>query len=213
MKNVFTLLFLTLFASTAFAQNTMLTASIADEIPTNYKKRSPVYDYTEVNLNNVDTIPGFDATTNKLKLTGTIYLSDGVTPAKDVVLYIEHADEAGEYDIKKEHGKKYIEHRGWVKTDANGTYTLYTFMPGEAIIPITQPERRSPKQIFPIVKVPGEKAYNLSAFMFDNDPLITKTCRKRLKRKGIDCLLTTTQEGDMLVATKDIILKADAAAY
>ena len=39
-------------------------------------------------LNDTDTIADFDTQNNKLKLTGIIYQSDGVTPAKDVMLYI-----------------------------------------------------------------------------------------------------------------------------
>ena len=68
------------------------------------------------------------------------------------------------------------------------------------------PRRKGPKQIFPIVKEPGKKESNLEAFMFDDDPLITKSCRKRLKRKGIDCILKLEKQGDMFVVNKDIVL-------
>jgi protocatechuate 3,4-dioxygenase beta subunit len=177
-----------------------------DEISTDYKKRSPIYDYSEMQLNDTDTIADFDTQNNKLKLTGIIYQSDGVTPAKDVMLYIEQADSNGEYQIKTKNDKRYLEHRAWVKTNEKGEYTLYTFVPGSAIVPITMPRRKGPKQIFPIVKEPGKKESNLEAFMFDDDPLITKSCRKRLKRKGIDCILKLEKQGDMFVVNKDIVL-------
>ena len=47
----------------------------------------------------------------KLKLTGTIYLSDGVTPAKDVILFIEQPDENGNFDLRKDNEKRYVHHR------------------------------------------------------------------------------------------------------
>ena len=61
-------------------------ASTPETIPSNYNKRSPIYDYSEKQLNNTDTIPDFNIKSNKLKITGTIYLADGVTPAKDVIM-------------------------------------------------------------------------------------------------------------------------------
>ena len=58
-----------------------------------------IYEYTAQQLNNTDTIPGYESKKNKLKISGTIYRSDGVTPAKDVILYIEQADENGDLPI------------------------------------------------------------------------------------------------------------------
>ena len=56
----------------------------------------------------------------KIEISGIVYQRDGKTPAKDVVIYIYHTDQAGHYTAKagqtgraKRHG--YI--RGWVKTD------------------------------------------------------------------------------------------------
>ena len=81
MKNLITLLsFTCLFISFNSLQ--------AQDIPTNFKKRSPIYDYSERQLNNVDTIPDFASRSQKLKITGIIYESDGVTPAKNVMLFI-----------------------------------------------------------------------------------------------------------------------------
>lgn len=182
----------------------------AQESDTNYLERNPIYDYSESQLNNTDSIPGFEASINKLKITGTIYQSDGVTPAKDVLLYIEQADEDGDYQIKTENKKRYMQHRAWVKTDANGQYTFFTFVPGAATDPITFPKRKGLKKIYPIIKEANKTEYNLDALLFDNDPQLTKTCRKRLKRKGIDSILNPEKSGDMLVVTRDIVLEESA---
>jgi len=200
MKNLFTLISFACFVVFGYAQNTDVT--LAD-----YEKRNPIYDYSENQLNNTDTIPGFELKVNKLKITGTIYESDGVTPAKDVILFIEHADDNGDYQIKTKDDKRYMHHRGWVKTNADGQYAFYTFVPGAAIVPITYPRRKGLKKILPTIKEEGKPEYYLDALLFDNDPLLTKACRKRLKRKGIDNILKPEKKGDILVATRDIVLK------
>jgi protocatechuate 3,4-dioxygenase beta subunit len=173
---------------------------------------SPFYNYSENQLSNTATIPGFETKVNKLKITGTIYQSDGITPAKDVILFIEQADDNGDYQIKTKNNKRYMHHRGWVKTNADGQYTLYTFVPGAATDPITFPRRKGLKKIYPIIKEAGKAEYNADAFLFDDDSALTKSCRKRLARKGVDSILKLEKQGDMLVANRDIVLEEDATA-
>ena len=47
-------------------------------------------DVLEKQLNNTDSIPDFLSKEDKIKITGTIYQEDGVTPAEGVELYIYH---------------------------------------------------------------------------------------------------------------------------
>ena len=205
MKNLFTLLCF------AYLSGSFITLS-AQESDNDYLKRNPMYDYSESQLNNTDSIPGFETSANKLKISGIIYKSDGVTPAKDVLLYIEQADEDGDYQIKTENNKRYMQHRAWVKTDVNGQYTFFTFVPGAAIDPITYPRRRGLKKIYPIIKESNKTEYNLDALLFDNDPQLTKTCRKRLKRKGIDSIIKPEKNGNLLIVTRDIVLEDNTTA-
>ncbi|MGS2726232.1 hypothetical protein ACU8DI_06445 [Psychroserpens sp. BH13MA-6] len=161
---------------------------------------SAIFNESNLSLSNTDTIPGFNSKAQKLKVTGTIYESDGVTPAKDVVLYIEQADENGDFDLRTSNEQRYVHHRGWVKTDANGQYTIYTFLPGN--------DRRYNllQQLFPIVKHNGE-AREMESLLFDSDPLLSKACRKKITKKGDPSrILKTTTVNDMLVAQKDIVL-------
>ena len=150
-------------------------AKASDEIPSDYLKRNPIYDYTEPNLNNIDSIPGFESKNEKLMITGIIYKSDGKT--------------------------RYVNHRGWVKTDADGRYTFYTFIPGNFL------NNRELKHIHPTIKESGKPEYELDAFLFDNDPFLSKSCRKRLAKKGIDNILKPEKKESMFVVTKDIILE------
>ena len=172
-------------------------------MPINYKKRSPIYDYSEQEISNTDTIPDFHTKENKLKITGTIYLADGVTPAKDVIFYICQPDENGEYQLKKdEHRKRYVEHRDWIKTDADGRYTFYTFMPGKFL------SSKELKQIQRVIKEPGKSEYQMSSFYFDDDPIIPELS---LANRSIivKSMLRLEKEGDMYVTNKDFKLKSN----
>ncbi len=183
MKNLILTFCLVCFYSSIFAQN------------------SPIYDRAEDQLRNTDTIPDFRSKANKLKLTGIIYQSDGVTPASDVILFIEQPDEDGDFDLRKSGDERYVFHRSWVKTDEDGRYTFYTFVPGN--------DRRynQMQQIFPIIKETSKQEVQLESLLFDNDPLLTKRCRKRLDKKGhTDRILETKEENGMLIANKDIVL-------
>ena len=171
-----------------------------ENLPDNYKKRHAIYDYTH-ELSDTDSIPDFASKNHPIKITGTVFLSDGFTPAKDVIIYINQADDNGNYDLKKHSNKRYVYHSGWIKTNADGQYTFYTFIPG--------PDRLSTdlRAINVTIKEPNETEFNTNGFIFDNDPRLTKLCRKRLQKNGVDNILKPIKKGDMLVAKKDIMLK------
>ena len=180
------------------------TVSAQDLTNDNYMDRNPIYDHGEIQLNNTDTIPDFDAKLEKLKVSGTIYESDGMTPAKDVILYIEQADVDGDFDLRFHEEKRYVHHRGWIKTDADGKYTFYTFIPGN--------DRRynQMQQLFPTIKEPSKKPYEIASFLFDEDPLLSKSCKKRVAKKGnSSSILKLKNIEGLLVAQRDIILAHD----
>ncbi len=170
----------------------------------NAQETLPIYDYAALQLMSSDTIPDYESKANKLKLTGIIYESDGLTPAKDVILYVEQPDENGDFDLRETNDKRYVHHRSWVKTDADGRYTLYTFVPGS--------DRRynQLQQMFPIIKESSKEAYELETFLFDDDPLLTKTCRKRMAKKGDPSRILKLKSVDgIFVAERNITLKPD----
>ena len=200
MKYLFTFICLTCLIGTNYS----ISAQESIDVSEDFLNRSPIYDYTELQLNNTDTIPGFDSKLNKLKITGTIYQSDGVTPASDVILYIDQADENGDFDLRYTNEKRYVHNRGWIKTDADGTYTFYTYVPGN--------DRRfnQMQQLFPIVKEPSKDAYEIASFLFDEDPFLSKTCRRRMAKKGDPTRILKLKTVDGLsVVQKDIVLGLD----
>lgn len=191
---------------TAIALSSIQSLKAQDLVGDDYLNRNAIYDYSEIQLNNTDSIPDFESKAQKLKISGTIYLSDGVTPAKDVILYIEQTDENGEFDLRTAQEKRYVHHRGWIKTDADGHYTFYTFVPGN--------DRRynQLQQLYPVIKEPSKPEYALESFLFDDDPFLSKTCRKRLAKRGLDTILKLEKQDELYVATKDIVLPNDVPA-
>lgn len=200
MKKLITFVCLVCYFSlsqTLIAQDSAL---VTEEVPFDYLNRSPIYDYDINTLSNVDTIPSFESQNNKLKISGTIYQSDGVTPAKDVILFIWQQNEDGYFDMKTKDDKRYVYNRGWIKTDADGKYTFYTFVPG------SYPHSREKRIIHVEVKEAGIPEYALNALLFDDDPFLTKACRKKLEKKGINNILTTLKKDEVYVASYDIVL-------
>lgn len=200
MKKIILLLVFVLVSLAFHKLSAQDASNVIEEIPFDYLNRSPIYDYDLNTLSNVDTIPTYSSQENKLKISGTIYQSDGVTPAKDVILFIWHQDQDGYFDMKTKNDKRYVNNRGWIKTDADGKYTFYTFVPG------SYPHSREKRIIHAEIKEAGKPEYAIPAWLFDDDPFLTKTCRKRLKRKGINNILKTPKIGDIYEAEYDIIL-------
>ena len=168
------------------------------------EKDSPIYDRAENQLTNTDTIPDYRSKTNKLKLTGIIYENDGITPAKDVILFIEQPNENGDFELRNDRDDRYVFHRSWVKTDADGRYTFYTFVPGN--------DRRynQLQQIFPLIKESSKPEYQLETFLFDNDPLLTKRCRKQITKKSDPARIMKLKQVDgILIAEKNIVLASN----
>lgn len=169
---------------------------------TDTSQRHPIYDLSEANMVNVDTIPNYGSKQDQIKITGTIYLSDGVTPANNVILYIEQADEDGSFDLRKSDEKRYNYYRSWVKTNADGKYTLYTFIPGY------DRTYNQLQEIFPVIKEPSQQEYAIATFLFDDDPLLSRRCRRQIAKHSDPSriLKLKKQEDGSMMAQHNIIL-------
>jgi protocatechuate 3,4-dioxygenase beta subunit len=161
-----------------------------------------LYEYGNHVLNNVDTLPLYNTSNKKIKLTGTVYKKDGVTPAKDVILYIYQTNEEGRYPSKNssrgwERNHGYI--RGWIKTDADGKYTIYTFRPA------SYPNSTVPQHIHITVKEPDKSEYYVEDFYFADDPNLPSSFKTRAKPRGGSGVVTL-KGNKIKKATRDIIL-------
>ena len=159
----------------------------------------------------IDTLPGFNKPGPKMMISGIIYQADGKTPAKNVVLYIYHTDQDGNYSNKKNekgwasrHG--YI--RGWMKTNEKGQYKFYTLQPA------SYPNSNAVKHIHPTIKEPGKNEYWIDEYIFDDDPFLTPERRKEhQQQRGGDGLIKLKNENGVLTGERNIYLGKNIPGY
>jgi protocatechuate 3,4-dioxygenase, beta subunit len=170
-----------------------------------------VFEYGSRVLNSVDTLPDWNDEGQRLEVTGTIYQTDGKTPAKDVILYVYHTNQAGIYPTRgneKGYDRRHGYIRGWIKTGADGKYRFYTLVPG------AYPGRQNPSHIHPVVKEPGYSQYWIDEYLFDDDPILTQQERnQQQKRGGAGIVKTHKGPNGMLTAKRDIVLGMNVPGY
>lgn len=164
-----------------------------------------------------DTSPGWNLNGQKILLTGTVYQNDGKNPAPDVLLYYYQTNTEGRYLHKPEESRSmppnergqthgYI--RGWVKTDKDGRYYIYTVRPG------TYPTNDEPAHIHMTVKEPNDiKEYYIDDFVFDDDILLTSARRKRMENRCGSGVLRMVQDGDIQIGERNLILGLNIPGY
>ncbi|WP_223034307.1 dioxygenase family protein [Hanstruepera marina] len=163
------------------------------------------------NLKPTDTCPAWEQEGQKLLISGTIFKSDGKTPAPNVILYYYHTDVYGKYPNAKTLDSRIARHgymRGWVKSDAQGQYAIYT------VRPASYPNTEIMAHIHPAIKEPEiDIPYYIDEWVFDDDPFLTQRQRQNMRNRGGSGILKTTQEGDLQVAKHDIILGLNIPNY
>ncbi len=163
------------------------------------------------NIKSIDTSAGWLQNGQKLLITGTIYKLDGKTPAPNVILYYYHTDVNGVYAGKQGLDPRVVRHgyiRGWVKSDANGKYAIYT------VRPAPYPNRNFEAHIHPAIKEPNiDKEYYIDESVFDDDKLLTGQKRKRLENRGGSGILRLFKKGDLQIAEHNIILGLNIPNY
>jgi protocatechuate 3,4-dioxygenase, beta subunit len=163
------------------------------------------------NINAVDTSAIWHEKGQKLLVTGKVFKIDGKTPAPNVVIYYWQTDNTGYYTQKpdlipaaKKHG--YV--RGWIKTDKDGNYAIYT------IKPAPYPNDQLPSHIHTSIKEPNVKnEYYIDEFVFDDDPLLTTAKRKALENRGGSGIMRVVVKGDLQIAEHNIILGLNIPNY
>ncbi len=169
-----------------------------------------VYESGSKSLNSVDTLPQFEILKPKIEISGTVYQKDGRTPANDVIVYIYHTNRKGLYENFNNEsgwGKRHGSLRGWIKTGKTGEYTFYTFRPA------AYPNGREPEHIHFTVKEPNRNEYFIDDIMFDDDPLLTQSERKQLKKRAGSGIVRPSQNNGILMVKRDIILGLNIPNY
>ena len=171
-----------------------------------------IFDYIALNktLNSIDTLQGFEKKSPKLKITGLVLKSDGITPAENVILYVYHTNQKGIYEPntnangwEQRHGK----YRSWMKTDKDGKYTFYTFRPA------AYPNGREAEHIHLYIKEPDKNVYYVDNYVFSDDPMLKEDEKNKLKNRGGSGIVTFEKNGGILTANRDIILGLNIPNY
>ncbi|MEJ5055998.1 dioxygenase family protein [Sphingobacterium sp. MYb382] len=169
-----------------------------------------IYEYESKILYSVDTLPEFQQNEPKLKISGTVFKMDGITPAENVIIYIYHTNRQGIYETKgnetgwaKRHG--FI--RGWVKTGKDGLYTFYTFRPAP------YPDGSECEHIHITIKESDKNEYYLDEYLFDDDPLLTPSIKNTLKNRGGSGIVSPQAENKILTINRNIILGKNIPNY
>lgn len=160
-----------------------------------------------------DTSAGWFEKGQKLMVTGTVYKIDGRTPAPNVILYYHHTDNEGYYspgDKTPYNSTRHGHIRGWVKTDSQGRYTIYSIRPGP------YPGAEDPQHIHLIVKEPDiETEYWIHDMVFDDDPRLLPYQKKHPNpnpRCGSGILRVLLKDA-VQIAEHDIVLGLNIPNY
>jgi protocatechuate 3,4-dioxygenase beta subunit len=136
----------------------------------------------------------------KMIISGTIFESDGKTPAPNVLIYLYHTDTEGYYGRNGEH--RHGRFRGWMLTDTKGRYEFHT------IKPAPYPGRSFAAHIHTTVTTKNLKEDWIDNYLFEGDKLISERERREAGKKGgFNPILTLEQgENGIWMAKRDIKL-------
>ncbi|HSY76348.1 MAG TPA: protocatechuate 3,4-dioxygenase [Bacteroidia bacterium] len=191
MKNIFALLSLTLILFCGCGQP-------ADTNHAPVSKKDTIDMPAKIKLVS-DSEPG-----EPMIISGTVYLPDGKTPAKNAILSVWHTDANGNYI--KEGGGAGEDHpriHGRMKTGPDGKYEFRTIRPGQ------YPSHTSPAHIHAHISAPDYPEYAL-AYYFEGDNLITDQNRSKLNgyRGGTPSIITLIKDSTgVWIGHRDIILE------
>lgn len=168
-------------------------------------------------ISSIDTSAGWNLNGQKILLTGIVYQNDGKTPAPGVLLYYYQANTEGKYIHKAEESRSmppnslgqthgYI--RGWVKSDKEGKYYIYTVRPG------TYPSNEDPAHIHITVKEPNDiKEYYIDEFVFDDDKILSSAKRKKMENRCGSGVLRLVHKNGLQIGERNIILGLNIPDY
>lgn len=158
--------------------------------------------YSQIpNYSHIASLPEYDSKPQPFKISGILYMSDGVTPAKNYAITINQANENGDFEVNEQ---KELVTSAIIKTNSKGEYTFYTYVPG------TDRRYNKLQEIFMKVETPDGSEYAMPTLLFDTDPGLTKRCRKQIaKRSDISRILKLKKVNDKFEINRDMVLALD----
>jgi len=160
------------------------------------------------NIKSVDTSSAWNEKGQRLLVTGKVLKLDGVTPEPNVIVYYWQTDSEGNYSKGMGKSERHGHVRGWVKSDKQGKYSIYTIRPGN------YPNTDIEAHIHLSIKEPNiEDEYYTDNLVFSDDIKLTGTKRKKLKNRGGSGILRVLIDKEMQVAEHNIILGLNIPNY
>lgn len=163
------------------------------------------------NIHSTDTSAGWWEAGKKLLVKGKVLKQDGKTPAPGVIVYYYQTDDAGVYSPRPGMNEKARRHghiRGWVRSDKDGHYSIYT------IRPMHYPNERFAAHIHVFIKEPDiANEYYIDELVFDDDQYLTAEERRRLPQRGGSGIMRTVEQNGLLVASHNIICGLNIPNY
>jgi protocatechuate 3,4-dioxygenase, beta subunit len=160
------------------------------------------------NIQSVDTSTAWNEKGQKLLVTGKVLKLDGITPASNVIVYYWQTDNNGYYSNGKGKSKKHGHIRGWVKSNKQGSYSIYT------IRPANYPNSDMPAHIHLSIKEPEiDDEYYTDGLVFADDIKLTSDKRKKFENRGGTGVLRVLIDKEMQVAEHNIILGLNIPNY
>jgi protocatechuate 3,4-dioxygenase beta subunit len=151
-------------------------------------------------------LAGPDEPGERLIVTGTVFRSDGTTPAAGAIVYAYQTDKDGEYRNKPWGGPRL---QGWARTDSAGRYELVTIRPG------SYPSRDTPAHIhFQLWDGGLPRQWN-EDLLFQDDPLVSDSEKRRSAAAGRFAWVAAPRRdaSGVLHATHDIRSKPTADEF
>jgi protocatechuate 3,4-dioxygenase beta subunit len=111
-----------------------------------------------------------------MSISGTVFQSDGKTPAQNVLIYFYHTDMYGIYGRggQPKHGK----FRGWMLTDAKGRYEF------RSIRPASYPNSTQSQHVHMTTTGIDFKEDWIDSILFEGDKFLTAREREMAGKKG-----------------------------
>ena len=109
-------------------------------------------------------------------VSGTVFQTDGKTPAPDVLVYLYHTDMYGIYGRSGEH--KHGKFRGWMLTDKQGRYEF------RSIRPASYPNTTFAAHVHMTLTGKNFKEDWIDSILFEGDKFISQRERETAGKKG-----------------------------
>jgi protocatechuate 3,4-dioxygenase, beta subunit len=142
-----------------------------------------------------------------LRIDGTVFETDGKTPAAGVIIYAYQTNAAGLYangTAESEWSRRHGNLRGWVKTGADGRYRFDT------IKPAPYPGEAFPAHLHFTVLEPGRPPYWIDDIVFASEFGVTETYRRGRENRGGDGIVLLARDQSVWLAKRDILLEPHA---